>query len=241
MGKEEFNQKDLFIEKVLIPSFMGLVDKNIYKIVYDVSGKIIFATNKAAKSYGFDNWLQIKDKKLSQLPTKHEELFKEIESIREVVINKQQVIDYLYFAEFSKKFDVQLVSHAPIFMPDGEILGSIITSRKFWLFNLKHLFNRLHKKSLIIEEDDIHLSNRQEEILFLIMMGFSQREIATFLKISRGTVAKIIAQDICPKFNINGSSTRLLIEKAFNLNYPKRIPNFNLIKPQIIIINHLFK
>lgn len=241
MGKEEFNEKDVFIEKVLIPSFIGLVDKNIYKIVYDISGKIIFATNNAAKSLGFDNWLQIKNKKLSELSTKNEELFKEIEHIRELVINKQQVIDYLYFAEFSKNFDVQLVSHAPIFMPNGEVLGSSSTSTRFWLFNLKHLFNRLYKKSLVSEEDEIHLSNRQEEILFLIMIGFSQREIAVFLKISRGTVAKIIAQDICPKFKINGSSTKLLIEKALNLNYPKRIPNFNLVKPQIIIINHLFK
>lgn len=147
MGKEEFNEKEVFIEKVLIPSFIGLVDKNIYKIVYDISGKIIFATNNAAKSLGFDNWLQIKDKKLSELSTKNEELFKEIEHIRELVINKQQVIDYLYFAEFSKNFDVQLVSHAPIFMPNGEILGSSSTSTRFWLFNLKHLFNRLYANS----------------------------------------------------------------------------------------------
>lgn len=241
MKKEEFNQKDVFIEKVLIPSCIGLVDKNIYKIVYDISGKIIFATNKVAKSFGFNNWLQIKDKKLIELSTKNEELFKEIEHIRELVINKQQVIDYLYFAESSKSFEVQLVSHVPIFMPDGEVVGSSSTSRRFWLFNPKYLFNRLHKKPLIIEKNDIHLSNRQEEILFLIMMGFSQREIAVFLKISRGTVAKIIAQDICPKFKIDGASTKLLIEKAFNLNYPKRIPNFSLIKPQVIIINHLFK
>ncbi len=233
-------EKEAFIKKVIIPSFIGAVNKDIYRIIYDVSGRIIFATNKVAQSFGFDNWLQIKGKKLFELPTKNKELLKEIEHIREMVIHKQQIIDYLCFAEFLTGFDVQLVSHEPYFMPDGEIIGSAITSRRFWFFNLTHLINKLHKKILHIEDASIVLSKRQEEILFLLMMKLSQREIAAFLKISRGTVAKTIAQDICPKFKISGGSTKLLVEKALSLNYPKRIPNFSFIKPQIIIINHQF-
>ena len=61
---------------------------------------------------------------------------------------------------------------------------------------------------------NIILNEKEKVILFLLISGFTQNEIAEYLGCSRGFVGKMIAKRICPKFGLVGSSTKLLVQQA---------------------------
>ena len=65
--------------------------------------------------------------------------------------------------------------------------------------------------------------------------GFTQSEVVQILNISRGSVANIVSEQICSKFKIAGSSTKLLIDKAITLGLNKTMPS-SLYKPFIIVL-----
>lgn len=73
----------------------------------------------------------------------------------------------------------------------------------------------------------VKMDEREEIILSLLLMQKSQKEIAAALNTSRSNIAKIIGQ-ICIKFEVNGYSSKTLIDKAIHLGYSNWIP-YNLL------------
>ncbi len=79
----------------------------------------------------------------------------------------------------------------------------------------------------------IQLSTRQEEIMFLLTIGFSQKEIADIYGVHRGTIIKSISV-ICDKFEIAGASTDKIIELVYEYGYGT--PPYQLLKTGIFEI-----
>jgi DNA-binding CsgD family transcriptional regulator len=98
------------------------------------------------------------------------------------------------------------------------VIGCIIEAREFSLS--RH--ETPDKKNL--------LSTRQEEIMFLLAIGFSQKEIAAIYGVHRGTIIKGIGV-ICDKFEIAGASTDKIIELVYEYGYG--IPPYHLLKTGI--------
>lgn len=70
----------------------------------------------------------------------------------------------------------------------------------------------------------IDLSEREQLIIFLLLIGHTQDKIASYLQISRSFVAKIIGENLCPKFNSIGYSASILKDKLIADGYHHFIP-----------------
>lgn len=101
------------------------------------------------------------------------------------------------------------------------VIGCIIEARNFSLS--KH----------ITPCKTIKLTQRQEEIMFLLALGFSQKEIAEIYDVQRGTIIKNMGV-ICDKFEIKGAATDKLVNLVYEHGYG--IPPYHLLKTGIFEI-----
>lgn len=104
-------------------------------------------------------------------------------------------------------------------------IGCIITPRKFTLYG--------QSPKLTIPENP-KLTVRQNEIIFLLAIGMTQKEIANLYQINRGTVVKSIGV-ICTKFDFAGANENKLIELAYNHGYG--IPPYHLLNTGLFQFN----
>ncbi len=72
-------------------------------------------------------------------------------------------------------------------------------------------------------------------LLFLLLCGMNQNDIAAFLDLNRGSVSRIIGR-LCTKFDIVGINVELLLKKAIKIRLHELIPK-SLNKPRIIILD----
>jgi DNA-binding CsgD family transcriptional regulator len=82
---------------------------------------------------------------------------------------------------------------------------------------------------------NIKLSRREEEVLFLLISGITQGQIAEILEIKRETVAAIIRNQLRVKFLLPLVNTKLLIETAIARGFPDSIPE-SLWRPSVIVL-----
>lgn len=101
------------------------------------------------------------------------------------------------------------------------VIGCIIEARNFSLAR--------HN----VSQKTVMLSVRQEELMFMLAIGFSQKEIADIYGVRRGTIIKNIGV-ICDKFDIAGASGEKLIELVYDYGYG--IPPYRLLKTGIFEI-----
>ncbi len=76
------------------------------------------------------------------------------------------------------------------------------------------------------------LTEKEEQILFLLIHNYSQQEIAQLLQYSICEVVEIIAESLCSKFRLPRFSTQLLINKAIAKGYAMIIPE-KLLPPRL--------
>ena len=72
--------------------------------------------------------------------------------------------------------------------------------------------------------------------MLLLANGLSQDLIAQTLKVSRSTIANIIANQLCAKFGIPGSNTKLLAQKALKYEFHQTVPA-SLYRPYVILLD----
>lgn len=176
--------------------------------------------------------------------------FAVLKKLLDILILEKIAISYIDFTPYGGIRQPYLVTALPIFGEDVNIVvGVKIVATEYSLYGQNDYFKELsrishkkdsnqpdNKKNQIIANNKINLAERQLEIVYLLTNNFTQSEVAQILNISRGTIASIVSEQICPKFNIAGSSTKILIEKAINLGLNKVMP-IGLYKPFIIILN----
>lgn len=243
-----------------------LKDLPIIASIVDNSGTLIATTRYNAKLTGIDNpeqligvnfaalsteqikWL-MPDITEVEIPLIHSGLAAQ-KRLLDILIQEKMPLSYINFMPYGGIRKPFLETAFPILDEDLKVVGTkiVVTESSFYGQNeyFKELFriSSFHNKKSEHDEHprkpmrplEIRLADRQQEIVYLLSNGFAQSEVAQILNISRGSVANIVSEQICPKFNIAGSSTKILIEKAIELGLNKTMPS-SLYKPFVIILN----
>jgi len=252
----EINQ---YINNVVLPSFSGFMDSEIDTALFNQEGIIIGCTPIGAANLG----LKIEDvmgmsyktldtkfiKKICKLTDKYNaedilSLFKTLGKIHDIVVKHKTIINYIDIIPYSGYYSATLVTQIPIFYPEnGTVIATQSFGSKHHLYGMIDYINKLNEEyndelpTLTIPENSLNLTSRQHEVLFLLLAGLSQSEVATVLGVSRGTVSTIVAYQLNHKFGILHGTTNDLLEKARQYNLHKYIPQ-SLYKPKVIILDN---
>ncbi len=218
--------KDAFINNVILPYYQGLNHTDTHYIIYDLNGAIIDINEQTLKNLGYNDFEKIRGKTLAQiykLSEKYPELCSELEKIRNIVTLEKSTQDHLCATDFSHGIKAYLMQHTPILYIDGKVIGSAL------------VFNEVDRTTPL---DKIGIfSERQEEIIFLLSVGGSQKETASILNTTRGTVAKTL-ESIGVRLNTRGVSKCTTTDKAAQLGCGK-LP-MSAIKPGIVPLSKLY-
>lgn len=250
-------EKKLFLDNVTIPHFLPNVDQKIYTVVFDYNYEIVICGNCSAQSIGFDTWqeavgLSFSDYNNVELAAKifnlqyndsssahiHEYAKKIFEVQKRVFVDKM-VVSFLDLLPYDGKLLSYLVTYVPVFHPSGEVVAIQSFAARSRLFSHQEYLSRLcdvGNGNPSGELQEYKLTIREHEIMFLLANGSSQEQISQILKVSRSTIANIIANQLCIKFGIFGSNTKLLTQKAFACNFHQVVPP-SLYRPYIIILD----
>lgn len=218
--------KEVFINEVVIPFYSGLNQNKSTYLIYDNDGTIITGSQSFAAVHGYSKIEQIKGKTVPQIYKFGDHcpnFCDDVGNIRLEVIEKKVAVDYLCVAEFSCGITAYTVQQSPIFDSEGKVIATIVV-----LGDLPY-----HQSN----QNGQILSKRQAEIVFLLSIGASQKEIASIFNVTRGTVAKTI-ENISVRLDLIGSSERNIIEKAREIGYG--ILPVDVIKPGVIRISKLY-
>lgn len=242
--------KDYLYEK--IADFQNLITKDLYSVIINRDHEIEICTNKSAKSVGVDSWEQIKgvsftdydDQSLlqqyfqeaysSELKDEIKRYVQQLAYLQKKVINESIVVQFIDMLPYDNKFITYITTYTPIVHSDGTVVGIQSFSVQSYALRFQgHIYPPVQDYPAELER----FTNREREILFLLSNGATQDRISQILNISRGTTASIISNQLCPKFNIAGANTRLLMEAAIKSGMYKYIPK-SLWKPCLIVLNH---
>lgn len=248
-----------YIHNVLIKKFQ-LTQSSNCSALFDLDANLLVVSDETRRQFGLDNILTVLNKsfKLDNLTDENIAILTgfsdpvNIEAIRiackkmiklqQIVINQRIPVNFISLIPRGNIFSSRLVSYIPVFHDSGELVALQTYSSHCNLFGIAEYLTILEGKNLepvTIKAYDlpIKLTQRQHEILFLLVRGLSQRQAADVLNISRGNLAKITVESICPKFEIFDGDTSELIDRAIKLNYHKYIPQ-SLCRPCIIVLDN---
>lgn len=251
----EYEKVKDFLHDILIPGFISLVDSDIYLTVHDLNYRVIFTTNKAAKSNGLSNWQESvgtsyanpPEDRIDNILLKNKNFSREdviaaankIFTLQKEAIEYRKTIKFIDMLPYNNKFEGFLSNISPIFLPGTNHIAGIITiSDTLPLIGVEDLFklkeNIINPNTLnSVPELTNHLSPRQWEIVFLLSIGINQAEIAEILSIKRGTVSKIMSDGLFDKFNVYTKEE--LIQESIKQGFNKILPK-SLWKHYIILI-----
>ena len=242
--------KEDFLNSIVIPSAYGSLNKKVINAIYGLNNKLIFATNFYAKMLGFDSYTKIVGKNHYEIDgefhlPQHAKLIPTANHLRNKVIELESIIGYAEFVQYNDKFHVNTVTNYPIFYPDGSVIAVGKIARPLQMFlNPKIYLDLIEDIDCDDDDDEVflehslmeNLTQRQEEVLYLLMLNFSQKQIAKILKINRGSVSSHITL-LCEKFKINGQSTPLLVQRAHKMGFLNHVPA-SLFKANIFLLSH---
>lgn len=217
------NPKLLHLIDVFFITFNG---QNVFCQVTDVNKKLVFLNDYYDAQKIILNSKNSLGLTLAEFIVKknhvyYDKYIDDIEAIYDSVLETGQPKSFLVYAkDLSNNEYVRMANIFPLFSNDNVLLGTYTIS---WFTNpfsfLTNFQNGLLSNNQKAKMPDIpHLSNREHQILFLLIHNFSQYEIANYLQISRGTVQKTINEKLMAKFGINMHDSALLISKAIKLN-----------------------
>lgn len=161
--------------------------------------------------------------------------FQKTSKIIQKVIDKKHSANFVVLMPLHKSLLGYGRIATPLLHPNGEVVGVQLIGYNYSLFGIQefvHLIDKAEYRPKMFYPEDIgnpnynkrKLSQRQGEILFLVAQGISQELSAQILNIKRGTLSKVITDQICPKFDIFPPNYIKLLEMAHKENYDKYIP-----------------
>lgn len=247
LTNKDYNE---YLKKYIDSNFKGLVDKDMYSIIINRNHIIEIATNKSKESVGHELTAVIcykdyENKELLETIFKLEDgkisvdlisnYIKKLYYMQKIVFEQCKIVKFIDMLPYNNKFISYITSYFPIVHPNGEVVAVQSLSIKSYVLRFQgHLDNPnipVQKKYL-----NQKFTNRELEFLFLLANGATQEQIAQILNISRGTVSAIIGNQLCPKFSIAGSNTKILVKKAIDAGFYRQMPE-SLWRPCIIILN----
>mgnify|MGYP000004546711 CR=1 FL=1 len=246
-----------FLLTYVVPGLLGGLGEKILFSVYDLEGKIVIASDMFCRYFGAENYKQLygkrpdelmKEKIIKQSTTSrsprdvrlYQEMFSEWDKIRRKVINTEKLVAYMNIIPFPQGTAIFEASHFPIWNTRGEVVATQILSHgnNFFFDSLllkNKIFQNTSNAHKITEMPT--LNDFEFRIIFLMVLGFSQSEIARLLDVSRGTIASKISEQIGHKFGINGANSKLLMKKLIDINFFQSLP-FNMVPPIIKELNY---
>lgn len=222
---------DTFLQQIIVPSFLGLTQQDIIFTIHSLDEKLILLSDKFAKQIGFPNYkLAINKYPGIDYPRYVGEVI-HFELQKKFLQFEKQPFDYIYRMKNNVDNTLYLCTSEPIININGEVIAKKEMSRPIKLLSHRDIIEKHFKRfgtniaSLKnITTSNLLFSKTEEIILFMLIGGYTQKEIAEFLDYSRSYIVKIIAENICPKLGINFFSTKLLIDKALEMGFGMLIP-----------------
>ena len=160
-----------------------------------------------------------------------------IYEIQKLVFMNKTILSFIDLLPYKGHFQSYLVTYVPIFHPTGEVIAIQSYATRSRFFSHQEYLNLLVEDKLEQTNPNLEkLTSRENEIMFLLANGLSQDLIAQTLKVSRSTIANIIANQLCAKFGIPGSNTKLLAQKALKYEFHQTVPA-SLYRPYIILLD----
>lgn len=247
MNKQDLKIIDNYIKAV------SLIMKNEQISVFDIAAqKILYITPtmRYFLDYRKRNF-KIENEHFWNLPKPIAELAQDFKDLLESVISTKTPTNALILHSFdeSGNKEIKKIERIPILNQfDNQVIG---VSDKITNFNfnenLKHLLHYLNKRfhpngsfKLDNTQQPIKLSNRQHEILFLLMLGKTPRLIAEIINHMEGTTIKpstvmsVINKQLYEKFQVY--SMDQLVEKAVLIGFVNSIPKLFVNTPSGIIL-----
>ncbi len=250
-----------YLNDVIVNNFRPLINQNIYSAIKDTNGCILCSTNILAQSAGFDKWEEVIGMSYnstytkiirakmgvtnSQIIDQIQDYFNLLYKLELLVVKEKVVVSFIEMIPYRSIYESYLCTLIPLFNPNEEVIAIQLyysTHKLFGINDYFEQFNTIDNNKLIkLTEAEINevlqiFAPRELEIAYLLTIGFSQYQIADILQIGRGTIAKVISDQICPKLGIIGSSTRQVIEKIREMNCFQSPPK-SLLRPLVLILD----
>ncbi|WP_440617268.1 helix-turn-helix transcriptional regulator [Cysteiniphilum sp. 6C5] len=233
-------QDTTFLENYFIPFLNHYNDMGVNFIVHDLAGKIRFLNEQTAKIIANTEAKHLIGTTLFDLGIINKTEYEVLNNIRSEVAVKRQIIRYINFS--TNCLIDQCLSHHiyqcsvfPVIDLNNVVIGTLTTGRLLDNVNPYHYIKGLNPDPNV-ESLKIFalLSPRELEIVYLLAHGMSQRDVASFLGISRGNVSRVLTENISKKWNIE-PTTDAIIEKALYCGISTHVPK-SLAKHQIVIL-----
>ena len=211
---------------------------DMFVALFDLNGGLLFSTDKFANLFGglyFNDKLETQIYQLMQ--ENNPQIIEQLISIRNKVKETKTEYHYLLNLCVNSGINTYRVTSYPVFSPDGEVIATEIRAKVFYWFPINQILKNELVEKHKLSSANINLSLRQKQIIFYLLLGYPQQTIGEILNISRGTIAKMIAEDICPKFNLNGASANMLTRAIMEYDYQHLIPNGIINVPKVVMIN----
>ncbi|WP_151192633.1 PAS domain-containing protein [Cysteiniphilum sp. JM-1] len=234
-------QDSAFLENYFIPFLNNYNDLGVNFIVHDLEGKIRFLNEQTAKIIANTEAKQLIGTTLFDLKIISESEYETLKKIRNEVITKRQIIRCINFStncliEQGLSHHIYQCSVLPIIDLNNEVIGTLTTGRL--LDNLNPYYHYIKGLNIDLSTETSKtlnlLSPRELEIVYLLAHGMSQRDVASFLGISRGNVSRVLTENISKKWDVE-PTTDAIIEKALHCGISTHVPK-SLAKHQIIIL-----
>ncbi|MDD3267555.1 MAG: LuxR C-terminal-related transcriptional regulator [Burkholderiales bacterium] len=249
MLKEEYKN---YLNEKIIPDFKNFLDKDIFSVIINCEHEIEICTNKSANSVGVSTWEDLcgisfadyedesilrkyfKEAYSPEFKNDIKQYLKKLLYLQKLVIDKCIVIQFIDMLPYDNKLITYVTTYTPVLHPDGSVIAIQSFANQSYVLRFQ---GHLSPPVQYISSESDQYTDREREVLFLLSNGATQEKISEILNVSRSTIASIISNQLCPKFNIAGANTKLLTDAAIKAGLYKNIPK-SLWKPCIIILNH---
>ncbi len=223
------NNDEDFFDQIVIPYHYQIAVNNSTRFgIKNVDEKIIICSNDFATPMGYNSFKEAINKVPDVDYPRQFGTFEYFQKQLDYLRTMKKAFHYIYYDKFDKTIYTSITE--PIINSQGRLIGKKETDIKNSIFSHRELvlqhFKRFNTNVAALDNAniDIKLSEREEIIIFMLIAGFTQQEIGEFLGISRATIFKAIAENLCVKFDIGLVSTKLLIDKTIALGYANLIP-----------------
>ena len=240
---------------------MSGLNNSVGFILTDERLNITHINDKAKEQLSISDKIECKITDIFRLPNSHyskhrssdnslnkfhrsSDIEKIIKIVYEIVINEKTPVQYIAFWPYQGEYKSLLVHAIPTFNQEAKVIGveHIISGYSMW--GIQEYFSiteSIQANFLVPMPDDfkfkVQLTDRQHEVLFLMVSGMSQRMASQILEISYGTLSRIVRESICPRFGIDDNDMVKLVARARKMGYAKYIPQ-SLCRPCIIVQDH---
>jgi hypothetical protein len=229
-----------YIERVMLPFYKGYSTQNIEMCIRGIDGRYIFATDKFSQSVIGAPIKEIlrRDGEMFSNEIRGERLTK-ARTLLVSTMSQNPSLMHAIFIGLRHDGEVSYTSYLPLFNPQGELFAIQITHEKMTRTQTsQEIFARHHTRFNTVEMSldnilPVPLTEVEQCVLTLLLLNYSQESIAKIFGVSRSYVAKIISDNLCPKFNVSGFSAKQLVEQAVDLKYHFLLPKGLLLRGKI--------